>query len=729
MYCRLTDCEPVQGEGTLHTNGTTCIGNEDTLTGRPDLTKLFTSHASICLEGIAGTGKTTAAVAHLQTLLEAGVPGESILVIVPQRTLAEPYQTMLRASSRPAGAEVDVLTLGGLARRMVQLYWPLISEQAGFQHPERPPVFLTMELAQYFMAQIVGPMLDASPDKFTSIRIHRNRLYSQILDNLNKAAVVGLDPGSIGDRLVNAWTGDSAQVHVYEDAQACAQRFREACYRQNLLDYSLQVDLFRKVIWPLPLFQENVQGRYRHVIVDNIEEDTPVTHDLVLEMLPQMESALIIMDLEAGYRRFLGADPESACRVKTACDHVLRLADSHVLSEDHAALASSLSIALGGEGGRTTGDPRNVLRYASHRFQPEMLDWIVEEAARLIHEEDVPPGEIAVLSPFLSDALRFSLAERFRKKNIPTRSHRPSRALQDEPAARSLITLSRLAHSRWGIAPGRQEVIRTCADTIDGLDLVRAQLLVDALYHLEGRAGILEPFEVASGEVKQRVSFSVGERWDQLRSWLLAYHAAGESEFDVFLSRLFGELLSQRGFAFHDDYDSGALAANLIESVQKFRWVAAESLEQQGKSVGREYLELVNQGLVAAQYIRSWEQEEDAVLLAPAFTFLLRNKPIDVQFWVNIGSRGWSERLNQPLTHPYVLSRNWSPGRKWTDEDEVKAGRRMVRALSLGLIRRCRRSIYLAISEMSEQGFDQRGMLLQGMQKVFIESAQGGRHV
>jgi len=699
------------------------------LTERPDLTSLLASHASIFLEGIAGTGKTTAAVTHLQTLLESGVPGESILVIVPQRTLAEPYQALLRGSTRSAGAEVDVLTLGGLARRMVQLYWPLVAEQAGFKHPERPPVFLTMELSQYFMAQIVGPMLDASPDKFTSIRIHRNRLYSQILDNLNKAAVVGLDPGSIGSRLVNAWTGDSSQIHVYEDAQTCALRFREACYRQNLLDYSLQVELFWKSIWPLPLFQKNVQERYRHVIVDNIEEDTPVTHDLLLEMLPRMESALIIMDLEAGYRRFLGADPESALRVKAACDHVLRFEKSHVLSEDHAALASILSIALGGEGGVTKGDARNVLRYASHRFQPEMLDWIVEETARLIQEEDVAPGEIAVLSPFLSDALRFSLAERFRKKGIPTRTHRPSRALQDEPAARSLLTLSRLAHPHWGYAPAQQDVIRTCADTIDGLDLVRAQLLVSALYHIEGRAGVLEPFEVASGEVKQRVSFSAGERWDQLRDWLLAYHAAGESEFDVFLSRLFGELLSQRGFAFHDDHDSGALAANLIESVQKFRWVAAESLEQQGEPVGREYLQLVHEGLVAAQYLRSWEQEENAVLLAPAFTFLLRNTPIDIQFWVNIGSRGWSERLNQPLTHPYVLSRNWSPGKKWSDEDEVMAGRRMVRALSLGLIRRCRNTIYLAISEMSEQGFDQRGMLLQGMQNVFIDAAQGGRHV
>jgi len=96
---------------------------------------------------------------------------------------------------------------------------------------------------------------------------------------------------------------------------------------------------------------------------------------------------------------------------------------------------------------------------------------------------------------------------------------------------------------------------------------------------------------------------------------------------------------------------------------------------------------------------------------------------------VNIGSRGWSERLNQPLTHPYVLSRGWPRGERWTDENEVVAGQRVVCTLSLGLVRRCRKEIFLAISEVGEQGFDQRGLLLEAMQRVFIQAERGGRGV
>jgi flagellar biosynthesis GTPase FlhF len=45
----------------------------------------------IFLAGPAGAGKTTAGAARLAALLSQGVPGNQILAILPQRTLARPY--------------------------------------------------------------------------------------------------------------------------------------------------------------------------------------------------------------------------------------------------------------------------------------------------------------------------------------------------------------------------------------------------------------------------------------------------------------------------------------------------------------------------------------------------------------------------------------------------------------------------------------------------------------
>ena len=175
----------------------------------------------------------------------------------------------------------------------------------------------------------------------------------------------------------------------------------------------------------------------------------------------------------------------------------------------------------------------------------------------------------------------------------------------------------------------------------------------------------------------------------------------------------------------HNNYETGLVTANLIESVRKFRWVTGKSLTDEGQPLGKEYLLMVQDGVIAAQYIRSWQDfRREAVLIAPAYTYLLSNRPVDVQFWLDIGSRGWYERLYQPLTHPYVLSRSWSQDKLWTDKEEVNTSLEALQRLTIGLLRRCRHKIFMTLSELGEQGYEQRGPLLQSVQRMLIDTAQ-----
>jgi hypothetical protein len=168
----------------------------------PANTKLF-------LRGPAGSGKTMAGVERLRALLGAGVSADTILLLTPQRTLQDPYLNIIHSPEMLPGGEVTPATVGGLARRMVDLFWPLAAELAGFAQPERPPVFLTLETAQYYMAHLVRPRLEEG--FFESVVMDRNRLYSQIIDNLNKSAVIGFPFDEIGERLSAAWAGESVQ--------------------------------------------------------------------------------------------------------------------------------------------------------------------------------------------------------------------------------------------------------------------------------------------------------------------------------------------------------------------------------------------------------------------------------------------------------------------------------------------------------------------------------------
>jgi hypothetical protein len=463
------------------------------------------------LTGPASCGKTTSGVERLRFLLQNGVPGNTILMLTPQRTLQEPYLDLLHRPEREAGGEVTPATVGGLARRTCDLFWPLASGIAGFAHPSQPPVFLTLETAQYYMARLVRPLLQEK-GYFDSITIDRNRLYSQIIDNLNKAAAVGFPHTEIGMRLDSAWFGEPAQRRVYADAQDCANRFRQYCLEHNLLDFSLQLEIFWKILWPEPIVRGYLMRSYRHIIYDNVEEDIPRAHDLLRDWLPGFDSALLILDQDGGFRRFLGADAETGLGLRDLCDTqvvfdrsfvnsgaVVRLGDRLVHAIAPELTSSFAAVSDSGEDA-----PGNALHFLHSRFYPQLLDGVTTEVVKLVNG-GLPPSEIAILAPFLSDALRFSITNRLQSQGLPWRTHRPSRSLHDEPATHALLTLAALAHPQWDVHPPHFDVAYALMQSLAGLDLVRAQLLTEIVYRV--RDFSLAPFDGIRSEVQERITY------------------------------------------------------------------------------------------------------------------------------------------------------------------------------------------------------------------------------
>ena len=679
------------------------------------------------VSGPAGTGKTTTGVERMRYLLAQGVPGESILMLTPQRTLQEPYLDLLYSPERSAGGEVTSATMGGLARRIVDLFWPIAAEAAGFANPEQPPIFLSLETSQYYMAHIVRPLLDEG--YFESVTIDRNRLYSQILDNLNKAALVGFPHTQIAERLDVAYYGDPAQRRVYADAQDCANRFREYCLQHNLVDFSLEMEIFTNVLWPLPQVRDYLTRAYRHLIYDNVEEDNARAHDIIRDWLPDFDSALLLFDPSGGYRYFLGADLETGGALSQLCDQYIEMQESFVATETVTYLQEGLVKAIDPNfearvwSEKPDGSPLSLLQ---SRFYPELLDMIAGEIEGMV-SAGIPPSEIVVLAPYLSDALRFSVTNRLEARAIPWRSHRPSRSLRDEPASHALITFAALAHPHWNVHPPKFDIAYALMQAIDSLDLIRAQLLADIVYRQ--RDLTLSSFENIKPDVQERITFTFGNRYALLRDWLLAYREAAPLPLDHFFRKLFGEVLSQAGFGYHKNFDSVRVAGNLVDSVKNFRSAMEPSIVGKDRpdfDLGREYLAMLEDGVIAASYLEAWRSEnKDAVLVSPAHTFLMMNRPVTYQFWLDPGSSGWFERLSQPLTHPYVLTRGWQPGRVWTDADEVQTSREAMARLISGLLLRCRERVYLGIAELGESGFEGRGELLRAFQKVLQESSGG----
>ena len=703
------------------------------------------------LEGPFGAGKTTLAIHRLMWLLgQEKVRGAEILVLTPQRTLARPYVTALRRPGVPPGSPVQVTTVAGLARRSAELYWPLVSSGAGFANPSQEPIFLNLETSQYHMGPIVDGAL--ANGAFQGIRVERNRIISQVLDNLNKAALNGFTIDEAYVRLeATAPPGEqhAASLNALRSARDISRQFRALCLARNLVDYSLQIELFNQHILRNEWSRTHLLRSVHHLVYDNIEEDTFTAHSLVESWIGSLDSALLVADQDGGVRLFLGAAPDGVARLRPLCDRTIHVEASYTMSRQVRVLERH-SVLLLDPAHRSRRDgferpesgaeevpaealqdteraPAIVLPATSFRFYPQMIDWIADEIASLVDKYAVSPDQIVVLAPYMSDALRFSLQTALQSHGVPSTTHRPSRPLRNEPAARTLLTLAALCHPYWRIVPSNTDVAAMFSSAIDAADPIRASLLASNCYRPKSGTPELSPFETLQGASRQRVSYLVGERYDHLRDWIYAYRSELEPEpLDHYWSRLFGEILSQPDYAYHDDMDAARVIFQLVSAARNFRWAIEPSLRSEPEELradtGLEFCRLVEAGAVGALFPGGWKEQEDAVLIAPAYTFLMRNRAVNYQFWLDVGSPGWWERLYQPLTHPYVLSRSWPAGRPWTDLDEYTARQRSMRRLVLGLLRRTRQGVYMGLSQYSESGYEQRGPLLTFVNRLLSQS-------
>lgn len=667
------------------------------------------------LEGPAGSGKSTIASAFLLNLLNQGVPGDQILILVPQRSLGLVYQNTIAQLDTFNNGQPSILTMGGIAQRAIRLFWPYVLEQINFKK-DIPPTFLTMETSQYYLAKVSEPFFEKG--YFETIHADRQRIYSQVLDNLNKAAVNGFDYLTIADRLKNAWAKEPEHIIAYQEAQDVAEAFRTYCIENNLLDFSLQFEIFANELWSIDHCKRTLIDNYSHLIFDNSEETVPVAHQIINEWLPNFKSSLIVYDQDAGFRAFLGADPISAYSLKTKCQQHFVVEGSWTNSETIQKIIPLYSAALKYEPIQIV-EPEvlNFIQFHHNMYYPRMIDMVTDQVASLIKDDNIPPNEIAVLAPFVSDALRFQIQSRLENKGIDLISHRPSRSLREEPATHVMLTWAKIAHPDLKIKPNKYDIRTSFMFSIQGLDPLRADLMTQVLFS-PNKKFVLNDLDATKMEMQNRFTFAAGAQYETIRQWLLEY-IKFPVDLDIFLARFFGEVLSQPGFGYHDNYQAASIIANLVESVQKFRKVTTFTQQDDPLVLTNEYLNMIENGTIAASYLEAWQAPvEDAVYLAPAHTFLMQNRPVQYQFWLDIGSQGWWQRLMQPLTQPYVLSKNWTEGMKWTDIQEFKTNQENLTRLVTGLLRRCKNQVYMYTAGYNERGEEEKGYLLQAVQRL-----------
>ena len=427
--------------------------------------------ARIHLSGKAGCGKSAAGAERARFLLENAEGWPQVLIFTPGRNYNRPYEDLLSSD----GIRPTVTSYNSYVQNCLKLFWPLIAGETEFGRRRTYPMFLTIEAAQILMAKLIRSKLEEG--YFSGLTSSPSRVFNQVMLAMHKCAAAEIPFDRYAEIMKESWGGDGALLTVFDQTQYCGRLFRELCLRHNLLDYSLQLEIFTKNLLPHPVFQNWLKDQKLHFIFDNTEEEVPAAHHFVREISDVCLSMLLIEDSDGGFRTFMGCDPSSAAELSGICS--TRAVFDHSFVSDPAVQAMEKVI----EDPKLSNvelpaSPRSAFSFAAGHHYPEMVKKAVSDVAGLIRLQGVAPKDIVILSPQVSDVLYTEMERGLREQGIRVYLRRPSRPLLNEKVTHSLLTLCELVKPIPGTQVRLLDIVQMCQCFIEGLDPMRGQLIV-----------------------------------------------------------------------------------------------------------------------------------------------------------------------------------------------------------------------------------------------------------
>jgi hypothetical protein len=650
--------------------------------------------------GLPQSGKTTRLIEEYHQLVAGGTRTDHILVLVMSLPQGRKWR---RALALPVTGPIQVLTFWGFVQRELLRFWRLALLRLGEGERVIQPVFLNAESAHYLMTMLVDEARDAG--RFADMVATSSRIALQILNNLNQAAIHGLDLEDATTRLLIACSGDARRMSAIRDALEVGRSFRQQCLQTRCLDYSLTVDVYCRYLLPEPGYRSALLDTYRHLIVDNLEEAVPAQLDLIAALLPSIRSGCLAFDPSGGHTRGFGADPEQASdRILPLCQ-VEQLDALYGCSEQAARLADVLYDSIRSGTGRPTpagasaGATNRVIedRTISPDFRAEMISGLGQGIIDLL-AQGKPPGSIAVIAPVIDSVLEYTLTRQLTEDGYRLQNLSRRRLLSDEPYARLMVGIAALARPGAGW-PVNTSSLAYCFRTVLGLDPVRSALLVNHCF----RDGSPCLPDLDESGLRARLGFSAGDRYDRFRQLVAGLQQVDEA--DNLFQRIFSEVLAP----FATRPEDIATSRQVIDTAIKFARAHRHLPKLQEHSLVHGFLQLITQGTVAAEVFQNQEPDPEAVILTTPLGLFQSGLSFDHQFWVDCSDASWFLKDYRELSNPEVMRQDWDGA--WNDAVEQEIIRRGAALKVRGLLYRCRGRVTIVQSDYNGLGYEQQGPL------------------
>lgn len=651
------------------------------------------------VEGVRGSGKTSTVRQHILHLLGSDVPAEQILVLVPDAVLAMPYRELL-STWTSSKTPITLLTFDAWVRSTIQSH-----SLEGYPYP-------TFSLLADWQAQYLMEMVGANffgSEALEGLRVSPQYLITQIFLVNKLSAYAGLSFAEGISRLKPALGSRQEQLYAVSDAIFAA--YTAHCDQNHLLDMARCVHIFRQRILPSPAFDQSFRHRFKHLIVDNIEEFGAVAHEFLEWAAARCETTLLLYDPDGGHRVLQGADPDNVqylpfYRQRNSLEptstaplaHLTRVLGSLEQTPVHTPpLYNRLA---------TSGDPQ-TLTLAVYDSHLQMLNACLQHLESLGLAETGSSLRIAIIMPSPTETLRRVLQNRLRLR--VALAHQHSRIIEVPMVSAALVLLRLIGKTAL---PTYEELRRSLIYIIPGLDYLRADLLVRSVY----RNGTLSSYYDLDNRLQNRITQTHGSAYERMRTWIQEAPAVETSPLHEWLTTLREAVLRPAWTADPEvDFNERSLQL-VIDCAERLAISPVHSGSRGWQQSIDDFLKVIRSGYLRPPYFS--EHRAQLLLISPLH-FLQSDSCVEEQIWLDVSHPAWLEYPQRLLVNPYVLRRNFSG--QWNYLLGQTAIKRSLTKTLVGLTRRCGKKITAYASRLNASGFEQQGMLLTILQQALSD--------
>ncbi|MDX2256896.1 MAG: hypothetical protein NW214_15395 [Pseudanabaenaceae cyanobacterium bins.39] len=585
---------------------------------------------------------------------------------------------------------VNSVTPLSFLRNEVQLFWTFLVKKLELK--AQFPVLLRVENEQELALKCWQERLDTGILQMGGVG--RDRLVRRLLDLFLLAVSAGNDLKEV-PLILEQGLPDLIDNQQSQEILEALVDWRQHCWDLGLLTYGIVTDLFVQHLLPDPIYQEQLWGRFRYVMVDRADEMPVAIANLCHLLLTHQAQGIFSFNQNGSVRAGLGADPDYWQDIKSLC-HVVTLAPAQ-----HTLGASLTSQFLEAIANPMLPEPQPQVSAIYAVSRAKLFRNVADEIARAIDDGQVCASEIAIIAPGLDNIANYAITAILRSKNIHVTPLDDQRPLVQSAQVRSLLTLLGLFYPHLGNLISRDHIAEMLVVLTGAIDPVRAGMLADYCFapHPD------HPKLLPSDTYPQwpRLGYLVTKTYENLLDWL-SQQSLKDAPL-LFIDRAIQAFFKPRKL----NYENIATLQSLIETAQ-YHWQLGYRLNHQEPVILQEFIEFIRRGVVTANPYPT-NLPEDSVTLATIYQYRMARRSHRWQFWLDASSELWLQGGRAALFASPLFLKSWQQ-QPWTLEDQNELDLSRLRRLIADLLDRTSDRLYLCHSEFSTDGLTQNGILL-----------------